>query len=108
MSRFISRALTVILGAGCALAMTGVARAQSRPQLVVERATPDLTADVLLIEGQKLLWSNDNVALVTLSGLPLEVLSATETQLLVRLPQGLAAGSYVLRVSRGTGAVQNG
>jgi IPT/TIG domain-containing protein len=92
-----------------AVAMTAVAHAQStnRPQLVVQRAEADLTSETLLIEGQKLIWNSDSEVVVTLAGTPLEVLSAAETQVLVRLPPGLAPGSYLLKVSRGTGTLQN-
>jgi hypothetical protein len=107
-SRYERRVLSMILGVACAFAMTAVAHAQGRPQLVVERAHADLTTEVLSIEGQRLLWINDDVVVVTLAGSPLEVLSATETEVLVRLPPGLAPGSYMLKVSRGTGTVQNG
>ena len=38
-----------------AVAMTAVAHAQGRPQLVVQRAEADLAAETLVIEGQNLL-----------------------------------------------------
>ena len=93
-----------------AAAMTVVAQAEStsRPQLTVETAEADLTAETLLITGKKLVWSNDTDVQVTLAGAPLVVLSAAETQILAQLPPGLAPGSYLLKVSRGTGTVQNG
>lgn len=102
--------VSMVLCVASAVAMTAVAHAQStsRPQLVVQRAEADLTAETLFIEGQKLLWNNDTEVFVTLAGTPLVVLSATDSQVFARLPPGLAPGTYLLRVSRGTGAVQNG
>src|SRR5436309_6788021 len=103
--RFVSTVLCV----AAAVATSGVASAQStsRPQLVVERAEADLTADTLLIEGRKLLWNNDSAVLVTLAETPLLVLSGTETEVLAQLPPGLVPGSYLLKVSRGQSTVQN-
>jgi hypothetical protein len=74
-SRYARRVSSMILGVACAVAMTAVAHAQGRPQLVVERAHADLTTEVLSIEGQKLLWNNDSAVVVTLAGSPLEVLN---------------------------------
>jgi len=87
--------------------LVGVAHAELRPQLVIQRTEADLAAETLEIHGQKLLWGNDDEAVVTLAGAPLVVLSATETQILAQLPAGVTPGSYVLKVSRGVGAVQN-
>jgi len=90
--------------------MPAVAHAQStsRPQLVVQRAEADLAAETLLIEGQNLLWNNDSEVVVTLAGTPLLVLpGATDTHVLAQLPPGLTPGDYLVKVSRGTGAVQN-
>ena len=101
-------ALAVCLISAAVMPAVTHAQSTSRPQLVVEKAEADLAAETLLIEGQKLLWNNDSAVLVTLAGTPLAVLSATETQVLAQLPSGLDPGSYRLRVSRGTGTVQNG
>ena len=101
---------TVLCLTGAA-ALSGVAHAQStsRPQLVVQRAEADLSAETLLIEGDRLLWANDSAVVVTLAGTPLAVLpGATESQVLAQLPPGLAPGSYVLKVSRGSSTLQNG
>src|SRR5262245_50148715 len=91
---------------GLYLVLPALAISESRQQLVVERAEADLTAETLLIEGQKLIWNKDIEVLVTLAATPLVVLSTSETQVLAQLPAGLAPGSYVLRVSRGTSTVQ--
>ena len=103
------RVAGTVLCVAAAVATSGVASAQStsRPQLVVERAEADLTADTLLIEGRKLLWNNDSAVLVTLAETPLLVLSGTETEVLAQLPPGLVPGSYLLKVSRGQSTVQN-
>ena len=97
---------TVVCAASI-FAMTALAHAQSRPQLVVQRAEADLTAQTLLIEGQNLLWNNDSDVTVTLAGAPLAVLSAANGHVLAQLPAALAPGTYLLKVSRGTGTVQN-
>jgi hypothetical protein len=98
----------MVLCAASAIAMPAVAHAQSsRPQLVIERAEADLAAGTLLIQGQKLLWNNDSDVVVTLAGMMLQVQSATENQVVVLLPAGLAAGDYLLSVSRGAGPLQN-
>jgi hypothetical protein len=83
------------------------AQTTNRPQLIVQRAEADLSAETLLIEGQKLLWNNDSAVVVTFAGTPLPILGATESQVLAQLPPGLTPGSYLLKVSRGAGAVQN-
>lgn len=105
--RRISLATRTVLCVASAVAMTAVAHAQGRPQLVVLRAEADLAAETLLIEGQNLLWNNDSAVAVTLADTPLVILSATGGQVLAQLPPGLAPGTYLLKVSRGTGTVQN-
>jgi len=92
-----------------AVAINAVARAQTtnRPQLLVQRAEADLTTETLLIEGQKLLWNDDNEIVVMLAGTRPANLSATQFHVLAQLPRGLAPGTYLLKVSRGTGTVQN-
>lgn len=98
----------LVLCVASAVSMTGAAHAQGRPQLVVQSAEADLSAETLLIEGQNLLWNNDSAVAVTLAGSPLVILSATNAQVLAQLPPGLAPGTYRLKVSRGSGSVQNG
>ncbi|PYQ37791.1 MAG: hypothetical protein DMF77_25920, partial [Acidobacteria bacterium] len=61
-----------------------------------------------MIEGDRLLWNNDSTVVVTLAGTPLGVVTATDSQVLAQLPPGLEPGSYVLKVSRGPSALQNG
>ena len=94
--------LSAVLCLAGAAGSSGVAHAQStsRPQLVVQRAEADLSTETLLIEGDRLLWNNDSAVVVTLAGTPLGILNATDSQVLVQLPPGLAPGSYVLKVSR--------
>src|SRR5262245_20549421 len=100
--------MAVYLASVAAVPTLAQAESKSRPQLIVERAEVDPSAETLLIEGQKLLWRNDKDVLVTLAGTPLVVLSATETDVLAQLPPGLEPGSYQLVVSRGAATVQNG
>jgi Collagen triple helix repeat (20 copies)/IPT/TIG domain len=101
--------LVLTLATPSAVAIAAVTQAQggSRPQLVVQKAEADLTAETLLIEGQNLRRKNEIDLLVTLSGTPLDVVIATENQVLVRLPANLAPGDYLLKVSRGPSTVQN-
>lgn len=96
----------IVLCIASSLATAGVAHAQARPQLLIQRADADLAADTLLIHGENLLWTNDASVAVTLAGTPLAVLSATSTELLAQLPAGLEPGAYLLKVSRGPATVQ--
>jgi hypothetical protein len=95
------------LAASSAVSRLAHADTASRPQLVVHRAEADLAGETLLITGEKLLWNNDSAVVVTLAGTPLAILGATESYVLAQLPPGLSPGSYLLKVSRGTGTVQN-
>lgn len=101
------------LAAACAatLLMAGqnhTATAQSsRPQLLIQHAVADLPNEALFIEGRYFVWANDSDPVVTLAGFPLAVIDLSDTRLVVHLPAGVEPGSYRLRVSRGTGAVQN-
>ena len=103
------RRIATALGVVVALsAMATAVNAQSsRPQLVVQMAEAPAT-DVLYIYGQKLLWNNDGQVVVTLAGMPLAVVSASEGQVIAQLPAGLMPGTYRVTVSRGPSAVQNG
>jgi hypothetical protein len=95
-----------LLGAVWVLATTALAHGES-PQLVVQRAEADLAAETLLVEGQNLLSRQDSEVSLTLAGMPLAILSATDVQVLAQLPTGLAPGTYLLKVSRGSGSVRN-
>src|ERR1051325_554677 len=103
------RIVRVLCVIGALGAMTAVVNAQgSRPQLIVQMPDANVTTGMLVIYGQKLLWNNDSQAVVTLAGMPLAVLSATESQVLAQLPSGIVPGTYKVTVSRGPSTVQNG
>jgi hypothetical protein len=68
--------------------------------LRVREAHADLVAGTLLLRGEALGTSPDTTPTVTLSNVPLTVLSATEVEVLAQLPGALEAGSYRLRVVR--------
>src|SRR5687768_573038 len=89
-------------------ALAGPVAAQGRPQLAIARAEADLAAETVLIQGAYFVWTNDDQASVTLAGNPLTILSIDAAHILAQLPAGLNPGGYLLKVSRGSGAVQNG
>ena len=103
-----TRLLAATLAGVAFAAMAGPAAAQSRPQLSIVRADADLAAETLLIRGEHFVWANDDEAIVTLAGDPLAVLTIDAGHILAALPPGLGPGGYLLAVSRGNGAVQNG
>lgn len=90
-----------------AVLMAASAIAQSRPQLLIIRAEPDLADELLTIEGEHFVWSNDDDVVVLLGTIALAVLGMSDDHLLVQLPSDLAPGTYRLHVSRGSGPVQN-
>jgi len=78
------------------------------PQLVVLRADADLTSGKILIQGSNLVSDDAPGVAVTLGGyaLPIEG-TPTASEILVGLPAGYPAGTYLLTVSRGSGSVKN-
>jgi hypothetical protein len=68
--------------------------------LRVREAHADLVAGTLLLRGESLGTSPDTTPTVTLSDVPLTVLSATEVEVLAQLPVALEAGAYRVRVVR--------
>ena len=94
-------------GALCAAMVTGASAQSGRPQLLIVGAQADFANHVLLIEGRYFVWANDDQPIVTLAGAPLALLNVTDTQVQALLPEGVAPGDYLLKVSRGPGAVQN-
>jgi hypothetical protein len=68
--------------------------------LRVREAHADLVAGTLLLRGESLGTSPDTTPTVTLSDVPLVVLSATEVEVLAQLPGALEAGTYHVRVVR--------
>jgi hypothetical protein len=99
--RIVRVALLVCLASVSAAAQSG------RPQLLILKAEANVAAEMLVIEGQFFTWANDDQPLVTLAGMPLGVLNVTATQIQVLLPAATPPGDYLLKVSRGNGAVQN-
>jgi uncharacterized protein YjbI with pentapeptide repeats len=89
------------------LAMAVAAVAQGRPQLLVVRVEANLAAQMLVIEGRYFTWANDSQVNVTLAGMTLPVLNLTDTQIQAMLPDTIGPGDYLLKVSRGSGSVQN-
>jgi type VI secretion system Hcp family effector len=79
-----------------ASANDGIARAQ---RLVVLEARPDLDRGLLEIRGQHFLHREGSAPRVWLAGQPLDVLAASDTELLAQLPAGLVPGSYHLNVA---------
>jgi type VI secretion system Hcp family effector len=79
-----------------ASANDGIARAQ---RLVVLEARPDLDRGLLEIRGQHFLHGEGSAPRVWLAGQPLDVLAASDTELLAQLPAGLVPGSYHLNVA---------
>lgn len=102
-----ARAALLAVVAAVTLAGSAAAQSSSRPQLLITRADADLAAETLLIEGQHFVWANDDQTAVILAGSPLAVHTIGETHILAQLPPGLSPGGYLLKVSRGAGAVQN-
>jgi hypothetical protein len=80
----------------------------SRPQLLITRAEANLATELLSIEGRYFVWANDLAPLVWLNEVPLSIVAVSDARVEAGLPRGLAPGTYLLRVSRGSGAVQNG
>jgi hypothetical protein len=68
--------------------------------LRVREAHADLVAGTLLLRGESLGTSPDTTPTVTLSDVPLTVLSADEVSVLAQLPVPLDAGAYRVRVVR--------
>jgi hypothetical protein len=90
-----------------ALSVASVVQAEPR-QLIVLRADADLSSGKILIQGENFLSGAEGVAAVTLAGLPLAIEGpATPSEIIAILPAGYPAGTYLLTVSRGPGAVKN-
>ncbi len=90
----------------CVAGVSGSAQS-GRPQLLIVQAQANVETHLLVIDGRNFTWANDDQVAVTLAGSPLPVLNLASSQIQVMLPEGIAPGDYLLRVSRGAGAVQN-
>jgi hypothetical protein len=79
----------------------------SSHQLILLRAQVDLVNDVVLLEGRNFITATDPTAVVTLSGLPVDVVGTpTADELYFSIPDDLPPGTYLVRVSRGAGTPQ--
>jgi Collagen triple helix repeat (20 copies) len=95
----------------CAHVTTAVA--VPAPQLVITSAAFDESNSHLVITGQNFSWPANGSGhgappVVTLDLMPLTVLSATSTEIVASLSGNFPEGTYLVTVSRGQGAVDNG
>lgn len=93
------------LGTALATGSAVSARQAAAPQLVVRSAVPDRDGQTLIITGEGFIRR----PLVTLDLVPVTVQSATDSQIVAAVPINLMPpGSYLLTVSRGPSAADNG
>lgn len=86
-------------------AVTTAAARQAAPPLLVRAAVPDPDGQTLVISGENFIRR----PLVTLDLVPVTVQSATDTQIVAAVPVNMMPpGSYLLTVSRGPSAADNG
>ena len=87
------------------LVSTGTTRAQSSSsvQLEVTQTEVNNATNQITITGVNF---GTSLPSVTLADQPLNVISSTPTQLVADLPAGIQPGTYLLKVSRGTGTSQ--
>ena len=95
----------------CAHVTTAVAT--PAPQLVITSAAFDESNNHLVITGQNFSWpangsGHGTPPVVTLDLMPLTVVSATSTEIVASLSGNFPEGTYLITVSRGQGAVDNG
>ena len=82
-----------------------IAAQQAAPQLVVNGAVPDPDGQTLIITGENFVRR----PLVTLDLVPIAVQSATDSQIVAAVPVNMMPpGTYLLTVSRGPSASDNG
>lgn len=85
-----------------ALALSSPLFAQGNQQLVIVRAQVDLVNDVVMLEGQNFVASNDPSPSVTMGGFPMPVEGVpTATELYFSIPDDMPPGTYLVTVSRG-------
>lgn len=82
-----------------------LAAPNSPPQLVIVSAEADSTAGTVTIDGQAF---GDEIPIVTLNGMPLDVVTSTPSEIVATLPPGLDPATYLLTVSRGPARTQFG
>jgi hypothetical protein len=83
--------------------------AQGTPatQLLILRAQADSSGGTLLIEGRNFISRNDPIVTVSMADQPLNVEESSAVHIVATLPATIPPGTYLLKVSRGRGAVQN-
>lgn len=106
---------TTVLGFAALISCAHVttAAATPAPQLVITSAAFDESNSHLVITGQNFSWPANGSGhgappVVTLDLMPLTVLSATSTEIVASLSGNFPEGTYLVTVSRGQGAVDNG
>jgi hypothetical protein len=106
---------TTVLGFAALIVCAHVtmAAAAPAPQLVITSAAFDESNNHLVITGQNFSWPSNGSGhgappVVTLDLMPMTVLSATSTEIVAALSGNFPEGTYLITVSRGTGAVENG
>jgi hypothetical protein len=83
--------------------------AQGTPatQLLILRAQADSSGGTLLIEGRNFISRNDPIVTVSMADQVLNVEESSAVHIVATLPATIPPGTYLLKVSRGRGAVQN-
>ncbi len=83
--------------------------AQGTPvtQLLILRAQADSSGGTLLIEGRNFISRNDPIVTVSMADQLLNVEESSAVHIVATLPATIPPGTYLLKVSRGRGAVQN-
>ena len=83
--------------------------AQGTPatQLLILRAQADSSGETLLIEGRNFISRNDPIVTVSMADQLLNVEESSAVHIVATLPATIPPGTYLLKVSRGRGTVQN-
>jgi hypothetical protein len=74
-------------------------------QLVVLSASLNRSAEMLILKGQNF---GSTAPLVLCESMPMTVLSATDSQLVIQFPAAMADGTYLVTVSKGNGQPDRG
>jgi Collagen triple helix repeat (20 copies) len=75
-------------------------------QLVILRAQVDAANNILFLDGLNFVERRSSRPRATLSGVPVQVAHASDTQIQITLPDGIEPGTYLLRVWRGNGQTE--
>ena len=100
-------ALTLAVVAFCAGDQPISAQGTPATQLLILRAQADSTGGTLLIEGRNFISRNDPTVTVSIADQVLNVEESSAVHIVATLPATIPPGTYLLKVSRGRGAVQN-